>query len=305
MDASLRRAVEALLSPAGGQPAAVERFSPTSGGSIHQTGIVHLRDGRRFFLKSNPAPLPGIFEREAAGLAALAAVGTLPVPRGAVASGGRDGVVPFLLMEAIAVGRPGPGFFEGFGRRLALLHQQGQGKRYGFDHDNDLGATPQPNSWCDDWVEFWRRHRLGHQLALARRRGLSDPTLERLGDRLLDRLGEWLTVPGEPPCLLHGDLWGGNYLVRDQGAGHPGEPVLIDPAVYYGQREADLAMTHLFGGFPPAFYAACEEVWPLPPGSRERLEIYQLYHLLNHLNLFGSGYREGCLAILRRLVGGG
>ncbi len=156
---------------------------------------------------------------------------------------------------------------------------------------------PQPNPWTRSWLEFFRRHRLGHQLELARRQGRADGELDRLGERLLDRLDQWLDVPGEPPCLLHGDLWSGNFMVGPQG-----EPVLIDPACYYGHREAELAMTQLFGGFAPEFYAAYEEAWPLPPESAPRVAIYKLYHLLNHLNLFGGSYRGQCVGVLRRLV---
>ncbi len=134
-------------------------------------------------------------------------------------------------------------------------------------------------------------------MRLARERGLSDDELDRLGDRLLERLDDWIDLREEPACLLHGDLWSGNYMADDAG-----DPVLIDPAAYYGHREADLAMTELFGGFDHTFYEAYEEEWPLPPGSPERREIYKLYHLLNHLNLFGRGYRARCIGILQRFA---
>ncbi len=147
-------------------------------------------------------------------------------------------------------------------------------------------------------MDFWRSHRLGFQLRLAREHGVSDDELDRLGDRLMDRLDAWIDLSDEPACLLHGDLWGGNYLSDENG-----DPVLIDPAVYYGHREADLAMTRIFGGFEPAFYRAYEDEWPLPPGSEDRLPLYELYHLLNHLNLFGRSYRGRCVGILRRYVG--
>jgi fructosamine-3-kinase len=211
--------------------------------------------------------------------------------------GGGDGsdAPPFLLMECIETGRPAGGFFEAFGRALALLHREARGARYGFERDNYIGATEQPNDWNDDWTAFWREQRLGYQLALARRQGLSDGAMIRHGDRLLERLDTLIGEPAEPPSLLHGDLWGGNYLVDERGG-----PVLIDPAAYYGRREADLAMTHLFGGFDARFHRAYEEVWPLEEGAAERLEIYKLYHLLNHLNLFGGSYYGGCMAILRR-----
>jgi fructosamine-3-kinase len=313
MDATLRRAVARRLAEAGGGPAetAVEITAavPVAGGSINRAFRVDLADGRRLFVKAHAAAPGAMFEREAEGLGALAAAGALRVPREPLP--GTAAGVAFLVMEWIEPGRPGPGFFERFGRSLARLHRASAAagpaggraapaERFGFRTDNWLGSTPQPNDWAESWVGFWRERRLGHQLRLARARGLSDRTLDRLGDRLLARLGEWIDLPGEPPCLLHGDLWGGNYLADERG-----EPVLIDPACYYGHREADLAMTRLFGGFSPAFYAAYEEEWPLPPGSEERLAVYELYHLLNHLNLFGRSYRGRCVAVLERLVGPG
>lgn len=296
MDETLRRAVARRLGEAGGEEVEIASAVPVGGGSINRAYRVDLAGGRRLFVKAHDSAPRAMFEREAEGLAALVAASALRVPREPLP--GAAGGVSFLAMEWIESGRPGAGFFERFGRGFARLHRTTAARRFGFAHDNWLGASPQPNGWTGDWVEFWRRHRLGHQLRLARANGLSDRTLDRLGDRLAARLGEWIDLPEEPPCLLHGDLWGGNYL-----AGADGEPVLIDPACYYGHREADLAMTRLFGGFSPEFYRAYEEEWPLPPGSAERLAIYELYHLLNHLNLFGRSYRGRCVAILERLVG--
>jgi fructosamine-3-kinase len=224
-------------------------------------------------------------------------VGSIRVPLPVGTGGEEDGSIPFIIMENIETGRAKTDFHKTFGRQFAELHKSSQQGRFGFDHDNYLGSTPQPNGWKESWVEFWREHRLGHQLALARKQGLSDPELERRGDLLLDRLEGLIGEPAEPACLLHGDLWGGNYL-----ADSAGEPVLIDPAAYYGRREADLAMTMLFGGFDRSFYAAYEETWSLAEGSEVRLEIYKLYHLLNHLNLFGGTYYSGCIGILRRLT---
>lgn len=295
----LHRAIETAVREANGREVAIAGSTPVGGGCIHHAEILLLEDGGRLFAKSNASAPPETFEREAEGLRALAAAGAIRVPRDPVA--GHAGGVAFLVMEAVPTGRPKPGFFADFGRRFARLHRETVHRApepFGFPHDNYLGSTPQPNAWAADWVEFFRERRLGHQLRLARERGFSDAELDRLGERLLDRLGEWLDLPEEPACLLHGDLWGGNYLSDDQG-----DPVLIDPAVYYGHREADLAMTELFGGFDSAFYDAYEAEWPLPPGSPERRELYQLYHLLNHLNLFGRGYRARCVEVLRRLAG--
>ncbi len=300
MNSVLKTAVEDLINNQTGEAATITVSRQAGGGCIHRAEIVELKDGRRYFVKSNSAPPPGIFEREAEGLAALAATNTLKVPQ-LLGIGTEPSA--FLVMEAIDIGPPGTEFNTTFGRRFAGLHLANREAgsridRFGFDHDNHLGATPQPNTWTGDWTDFFRRYRLGHQLALARSSGVSDRTMDRLGDRLLGRLEELIGQPEEPPSLLHGDLWSGNYMVDNAD-----QPVLIDPAVYYGRREADLAMTFLFGGFGPRFYAAYEEAWPLEPGSKDRLEIYKLYHLLNHLNLFGRSYLYGCVSIMKRFAG--
>ncbi|MEM1207346.1 MAG: fructosamine kinase family protein [Acidobacteriota bacterium] len=295
MDRPLAKAVSDVVARATGHRADVVSSRPVGGGCIHDARTVTLDDGRRVFVKASAQPAPHIFEREAEGLGALGAAEVLRVP--AVFGHGDAGGTAFLVMEAIDAGAPGPGFFEAFGEGLAQLHRAATADRWGFSHDNYIGATPQPNPWRDDWTSFWHGQRLGHQLTLARRAGLSDPELDRLGDRILDRLGDLLGDVDEPPALLHGDLWSGNYLV-----GPRGEPVLIDPAVYYGHREADLAMARLFGGFPDPFYRAYGREWPLAPGSERRLVLYELYHMLNHLNLFGTGYRSGCISRMRRLT---
>jgi protein-ribulosamine 3-kinase len=310
LDRQLRDAVLSLLSAAEGfelADATIVGSGSVGGGSINRAERVELSDGRSVFVKSNPAPLPAMFACEAAGLAGLHANAgddlRVPAP-----IGHDESPLPFIVLEHIDSGRPSGDFSARLGRGLAALHRRSAeqhradaetGRRYGFEANNYIGSTPQENGWIGDWVAFFGERRLGFQLRLAADNGFGGQ-LGRLGDALLARLDELIGAPGEalePACLLHGDLWGGNYLCDAHG-----QPVLIDPAVYYGRREAELAMTTLFGGFDRRFYAAYEEAWPLQPGSEERLEIYKLYHLLNHLNLFGGGYLGSCLSILRRFA---
>ncbi len=297
MDDSFRTAVEQVIEQITGQPATVVGADTVGGGCISKACSVTLSDRRRFFVKSNANPLPGLFESEANGLNALRNADIIRVPQVLGTRLNHGNVPAFIVMESIATVRPGPSFSEHFGRDLARLHQATQQDRFGFDEDNYLGSTRQPNRWSDNWCAFWRQRRLGYLLQLARQKGVSDTTLDQLGAKLMDRLEDFIDTPKEAACLLHGDLWGGNYLV-DQA----GKPVLIDPAVYYGRREADLAMTMLFGGFDDRFYSAYQQTWPLAPGYELRLEIYKLYHLLNHLVLFGRSYYGQCVATLRSLI---
>src|SRR5690606_21607314 len=219
------------------------------------------------------------------GLAALAANG-LRVP--AVFELGVEGDTAFLLLEFLEL--HGNADFAALGRRLASAHPRA-GPRYGWHRDNFIGTTPQRNAWCDDWAEFFRTRRIEPQLALARKNGhaLEAPAVEAL-----------LAGHDPRPALLHGDLWSGNAGFVREAAGV--SPVVFDPAVYYGDPEADLAMTELFGGFPADFYAAYDAVLPRAPGYATRKHLYNLYHLLNHLNLFGAGYLaqvQATLGLLR------
>jgi fructosamine-3-kinase len=272
------------------------------GGCIADAAVASFADGSRVFVK-RAAGLPGMFEREAEGLRALGATGAIRVPRVLAVS------PEALVLELIEAAPRRSGFFEDFGRRFADLHAH-RGKACGFPHDNFIGSTPQINrpvdaGWeeaeADDgsgWPEFFLRRRLGYQVRLAaEQRGADD--LQRLLDTASTRILDLLGLAIEPPSLLHGDLWGGNYIVDERG-----EACLIDPAVYYGHREADLAMTRLFGGFDPSFYAAYHAAAPLAPGHEERLPIYQLYHVLNHFNLFGGGYHGQSRRILQRYSAG-
>jgi fructosamine-3-kinase len=173
-------------------------------------------------------------------------------------------------------------------------------RAFGWHRDNTIGSTSQPNSWCEEWLEFFRERRLRHQLTLARRTGHdAGGRLQRRGGELLERLGAFFTSYRPAPSLLHGDLWGGNRAADGQG-----RPVIFDPAVYYGDREADIAMTRLFGAFSGEFYAAYEAAWPLDREAPRRIELYNLYHVLNHLNLFGGGYLAQAQGMIDRLLAG-
>jgi fructosamine-3-kinase len=181
------------------------------------------------------------------------------------------------------------------GQALARLHAT-TGAAYGLESDNAIGATLQPNALADDWVAFWRERRLGFQLDLAAKNGYGGRLQDR-GRCLLDAFPAFFVDYHPQPSLLHGDLWGGNRAMLADGT-----PVVYDPAVYYGDREADLAMTQLFGGFGPRFYAAYDEAWPPDDGRAARRDLYNLYHVLNHLNLFGGGYRAQAESMIDRLL---
>lgn len=282
--------VAAALEPVTGTLASA---TVAGGGSINDSCVLSGRDGRRWFLKLNDASQADMFAAEAAGLEAMAAAKAVRVPQ-PLAWGTADNRA-YLLLECLDLGRAGTAAAAELGRQLAAQHHVTQ-ERFGWHRDNTIGSTPQPNGWCDDWIGFWREHRLGFQLDLARDNGCDRGLLER-GRELLARLPELLAEHRPEPSLLHGDLWGGNW-----GALQTGEPVIFDPAVYFGDREADLAMTRLFGGFPPDFYAAYDAAWPLPPGYEQRIALYNLYHVLNHLNLFGHSYAAQARGLMDRLL---
>jgi len=284
--------LEPAIGAATGQPFALRRREPVGGGCIHQAWRVSDGD-RTYFVKVNDATHLPLFEAEAAGLAELAATATVrvPAPLGHGVAAGRA----YLVLEYLPLGGSNAGTMERLGRQLAALHRQPQAW-FGGRRDNFIGSTPQPNPPGADWIAFWREHRLGFQLELAARHGYGGAWLRR-GEALCARL-EGLFAGYRPfPSLLHGDLWGGNA-----GCTRDGEPVVFDPAVYYGDREADLAMTEWFGGFSDRFYAAYRETLPLAAGYPQRRTLYNLYHVLNHLNLFGGGYRAQAERMIEPLL---
>jgi fructosamine-3-kinase len=281
----LRSALEASVGP-------IRSITPVGGGDINEAARVETQDAR-YFVKWNFRPRPRMFEAEALGLNLLASAGALHIPR-VIAVIEQPAA---LVLDWIDLGSNKMASAEALGRGLARQHRS-TAQTYGLDHDNYIGSNPQHNAPARSWIEFYRDQRLGVQRDLAQRNGILTPDRARRLGRVMDHLAQWIDDRRVVPSLLHGDLWGGNYLIDAQG-----QPVLIDPAVYYGDREAEIAFTELFGGFGARFYAAYDEAWPLDRGYADRRDLYNLYHLLNHLNLFGEGYGGSVDAILRRYAG--
>ena len=280
-----------------GESIATESCRSVSGGCINDAWIVSATSGANYFVKFNRDAPAAMFSAEADGLNAMRATGAIRVPE-VITFGELDSGGSFLVLDSIQTGSRSNqprDYFETFGRSLAEMHRLGTSERFGFESDNWLGSSVQLNPWMNDWSTFWIEARLVPQLKMARDTGHSDQRLQTLGDRLINRIGQLLNSDAEPPALIHGDLWSENYLADENG-----KPAIFDPACYYANREAEFGMTKLFGGFPQAFYDAYHEAWPLSEGWETRVELYTLYHLLNHLNLFGRSYLGSCLDILER-----
>lgn len=267
------------------------RATPLSGGCINQAWRIENRNGLHYFVKLNDARNLNMFAAERASLDALAATRTVRVPQ--AITHGTAGEHAFLVLEYLEL--YGNGDARLLGGQLAALHRCGSDK-FGFHLDNTLGDTPQRNDWTSDWIAFWREQRLGFQLDLAARNGYGGK-LQEMGGQLMQRLPEFFEGYCPQPSLLHGDLWGGNHAYIADGT-----PVIFDPAPYYGDREADLAMTELFGGFDPEFYAAYRAAWPLDAGYATRKTLYNLYNILNHANLFGGSYARQAEGMMQSLM---
>ncbi len=273
-----------------------ESFSPRpprqiGGGCINTAALLEDEAGR-WFVKLNDASRLDMFEAELDGLRAMAETGSIRVPRPLCC--GIAGGQAYIVMEYLGLTGGGGTTAERAGEQLAAMHRS-TAEGFGWHRDNTIGATPQPNAWERDWLRFWRERRLGFQLELAARNGHGG-RLQQRGAILMERLGALFDrVPA--PSLLHGDLWGGNF-----SGDADGNPVVFDPACYYGDREADIAMTELFGGFSGRFYAAYNDAWRLDAGYETRKTLYNLYHVLNHLNLFGGGYGTQAQRMIDRLL---
>ncbi|MCB1958989.1 MAG: fructosamine kinase family protein [Rhodocyclaceae bacterium] len=288
LNAALAQAIE----PLSGVNLAGAALQPVSGGSINRAYRVDV-GGQVFFLKLNRAEALAQFEAEADGLAALAATGAFRVPR-VLGCGGSEAAA-FLLLEFLTL-RPLASDADGqcFAEALAQLHRD-TGERYGWPRDNFIGGTPQTNTPQDGWARFFVKQRLAPQIEAARAQGHAG-ALGRDADALLERVPGLFVDYRPPPSLLHGDLWHGNAAIDEAG-----RPAIFDPAVYRGDRDADLAMCELFGGFPGSFYAAYRRAWPPAAGGEQRKSLYKLYHVLNHLNLFGRGYLGQAERMIRAL----
>lgn len=292
MNATTWADISAGIAGACGTPFAIESRTSVAGGCINKCYRV-AGSGRAYFVKLNSRGRRAMFEAEAAGLAEIAATGTTRVP--APLCAGANAEAAWLAVEYIEFGEATTRSMAQLGEALAAQHRVTAAK-FGWTRDSTIGSTPQLNPQNADWIGFWRDCRLGYQLELASRNG-APATLLRTGERLAGGFAALFAGRTVKPALLHGDLWGGNA-----GFDRTGAPVIFDPAVYYGDREADLAMTELFGGFSADFYSAYRAASPLEAGYEVRKQLYNLYHVLNHFNLFGGAYAAQAQTLVDRLL---
>ena len=273
-----------------GETAELLSVSPVGGGDINEAYRFETTLGTYFVKKNSSSRFPQMFKKEALGLKILADAEEIPVPE--VMTWDETGEEAFLIMKYIPPGTKSTDFWETFGRRLAALHRHTD-EMFGLDHDNYIGSLHQSNRRHRSWTDFFREERLQFQVKMARDAGRIDSDTIRQFERFYQKLED--IFPVEPPALIHGDLWGGNFIVNPEG-----EAVIIDPAVYYGHREMDLGMSQLFGGFHHEFYEAYNRHYPLEPGWQKRLDYCNLYPLMVHVNLFGGGYLGSVKSILKR-----
>lgn len=283
--AEIWKEIQAAISDATGRPFSLSSKKPAGGGCIAESWILE-GSGQRYFVKTGPLP----FDMEKEGLEAIEKTGSIRVPEVVCIGESANGF--FLVLEHVEMRRSARDFAS-LGRQIAAMHRN-TGPSFGWRCDNLIGSTRQMNGWEKDWAGFWERNRLGFQFDLAQSKGFS---FGKRAERLLSRVSDLLSGHSPAPSLLHGDLWSGNA-----GFDSSGNPLIYDPAVYYGDREADLAMTELFGGFPGEFLTAYGEAYPLAPGYQTRKILYNLYHVLNHVNLFGGSYLGQAGSMIDRLL---
>jgi len=285
------QAITRHIEQSSGLDFSVKQQQSVGGGSINDAFVLTGENGAQYFVKTNTAGLKAMFEAEACGLRAMASSKTIRVPEPLCF--GDDQVQSYIVMEYLDMtGRADQAIL---GERLAAMHRV-TADRFGWEINNTIGDTHQPNAWKDDWLAFWREQRLGFQLQLAAKNGYGGE-LQTFGERLLVEMPKLFTGHDVQPSMLHGDLWGGNVAGLKDGT-----PVIFDPAFYYGDREADLAMTYVFGGFGPDFYASYQNAYPLDDGFAVRKTFYNIYHIINHLNMFGGGYHGQAIHMLEQVL---
>jgi len=283
------------IAEATGEDFQINNRRSVGGGCINQ-GYAVIGNTGTYFVKLNTASQVQMFEAEALGLKQMLETQAIRVPK--PIGWGTVTDFAYIILEWLELGGNNTQSWEQMGRQLAAMHrwnpttQGGRAKGFGWDINNTIGSTPQINTWTSDWAEFFAQYRIGYQFQLARRRGGHFPQQ----DRLLSVIPQLLNHQPQP-SLVHGDLWGGNAAVTKSG-----EPVIFDPATYIGDRELDIAMTELFGGFPSAFYRGYNEVSPLDEGYKQRKTLYNLYHILNHFNLFGGGYASQANQMIQQIL---
>ena len=277
------------ITQATGQEFAIANTNSVSGGCINQ-GFKISSDKAEYFVKLNDASGVEMFVAEAIGLKQMYATKTITVPQpicyGTIESSS------YIVLEWLDLGRGSSSSYREMGRQLAAMHRYRTAEHFGWERNNTIGSTPQINIQTDNWADFFAEQRIGYQLKLAKRRGGSFPdtdVVKAVRNKLADRQPQ--------ASLVHGDLWSGNAAIASDGS-----PVILDPATYYGDRETDLAMTELFGGFPAAFYQGYNEAWQLDSGYQQRKSIYNLYHVLNHFNIFGGGYANQAKRIIGQII---
>jgi len=274
-----------------GKAEAMESSKIVGGGSINSAYSLRMSSGQEYFVKCNSMKYEDMFAAEYEALIEFQKVTSLNIPKPFCY--GSSKTECFLIMDFIHLNGHGDSFQ--LGRNLAKMHRIETGQ-FGWSRNNTIGSTPQSNTWHDNWVAFWREERLLPQFEMLYQRGHKNQ-FQANAERLIAQLEDFFAYHNPSPSLLHGDLWSGNYAFDDKGQG-----VIFDPALYYGDREADLAMTELFGGFSPDFYSGYKEEFPLADGYNKRKSMYNLYHLLNHSNLFGGSYLTQADQTLRQLI---
>lgn len=282
--------IESAISQNTNESFQVINHKSVAGGCINQAYKLIGKD-KNYFVKVNQASEVEMFAAEALGLEQMYSTNSIRVPK--PICWGMTNSHSYLVLEWLDLSNGNNDSWLEMGRKLALLHRKGNSNQFGWERNNTIGSTPQINTWCGNWANFFAENRIGYQLRLANRRGGNFPD----SNRVIEAVKEILSKRNPQASLVHGDLWSGNAACTSEG-----EPIIIDPATYYGDRETDIAMTELFGGFPAAFYRGYNAEWKLDQGYQKRKTLYNLYHILNHFNLFGYGYASQAASMIRQIL---